>query len=309
MTDGRGPRGRPLITLLTDFGTADGYVGEVKGVLLTAAPDADLVDISHEIPAHDVESGRLALTRYWQRFPEGTVHLVVVDPGVGGARAALAVSSAGRILVGPDNGVLSPALLVPGAVAVSLAVPRTAAPTFHARDVFASAAAALALGTTLSTLGPLHESPVCYRTREPDRLTDGVIEGQVIAVDHFGNAITNCVGVHGDTVEVAAITVPIVHTYADVPPGSIVALTGSNGLVEIAERDGSAAARLGLHWGSRVLVRTAAAARERGAAGALMRLREERPRKGKGDNGTPKTGRRLCRSAFIGMTARGAQWA
>jgi hypothetical protein len=182
------------------------------------------------------------------------VHLVVVDPGVGGARAALAVSSAGRSLVGPDNGVLSPALLVPGALTVSLAVPRTAAPTFHARDVFAAAAAALALGAPVSTLGPLHESPICYRTREPDRLKDGLIEGEVIAIDHFGNAITNCVGVHGDTVEVAAITVPMVHTYADVPPGSIVALTGSNGLVEIAQRDGSAAAHLGLRRGSRVVV-------------------------------------------------------
>src|SRR6185503_5702130 len=103
---------RPIITLLTDFGTADGYVGEIKGVLLTRLPDAQLIDITHDVPPQDVESGRLVLARTWRRFPAGTVHVVVVDPGVGSERAALAVCSDGRFLVGPDNGVLSPALLL-----------------------------------------------------------------------------------------------------------------------------------------------------------------------------------------------------
>src|SRR5690348_12945635 len=98
-----------IVTLLTDFGTADGYVGELKGVLLAQAPGVQIVDVTHDIPPHDVESGRLALARYWRRFPEGTVHLAVVDPGVGDTRAALAVASDGRFLVGPDNGLLSPA--------------------------------------------------------------------------------------------------------------------------------------------------------------------------------------------------------
>ena len=111
---------RPIITLLTDFGTADGYVAELKGVLYTAIPDAMVVDLSHEIPPQDVECGRLAVARYWRRFPDGTIHLVVVDPGVGSGRAALAVSSDGRFLVGPDNGVLSPSLLASGARAVAL---------------------------------------------------------------------------------------------------------------------------------------------------------------------------------------------
>jgi S-adenosylmethionine hydrolase len=248
-------RQRPLITLLTDFGTADGYVGEVKGALISAVPRAELVDISHDIPANDVESGRLAVSRYWQRFPEGTVHLVVVDPGVGGARAALAVSSAGRSLVGPDNGVLSPALLVPGAKAVALPVAGHAAATFHGRDVFAPAAAALALGVALDELGAVHPTPVCRRTPEPERRADGMVEGQVIAIDRFGNAITNCVGTPGDTIEANGQVVVIARIYADVTPGSIVAVTGSNGLVEIAERDGSAARRLGLERGSPVLLR------------------------------------------------------
>ncbi|MDQ6828656.1 MAG: SAM-dependent chlorinase/fluorinase, partial [Gemmatimonadota bacterium] len=114
---------RPIITLTTDFGTADGYVGEMKGVLLAMAPEAHLVDVSHEIAPQDVEGARLAVARMWRRFPEHTVHVVVVDPGVGSEREALAIQSDGRFLVGPDNGVLSAALLIPGARAVSLLVP------------------------------------------------------------------------------------------------------------------------------------------------------------------------------------------
>src|SRR4051812_5330853 len=101
---------RRIITLITDFGTADGYVAEVKGVLLSGASDIAVIDLTHEIPPQDIEAGRLMLARCWRRFPEGTVHLVIVDPGVGSARDAIAVGSQGRFLIGPDNGVLSPAL-------------------------------------------------------------------------------------------------------------------------------------------------------------------------------------------------------
>src|SRR5262249_34990028 len=100
-----------IVTLTTDFGTADGYVGEMKGVILSAAPDAQIVDVTHDIPPQDVDFARLTVARVWRRFPAGTVHVVVVDPGVGSSRAALAVSSDERFLIGPDNGVLSPALL------------------------------------------------------------------------------------------------------------------------------------------------------------------------------------------------------
>ena len=143
----------PLATLLTDFGTADGYVAEMKGVLLTGAPTAQLVDISHDVPAQDIEFARLTFARYWRRFPEGTVHLVVVDPSVGTARKALAIESEGRFAVGPDNGVLSPAMLVPGARALALEIPHGAAPTFHGRDVFAPAAVRLLRGEEFDSLG------------------------------------------------------------------------------------------------------------------------------------------------------------
>src|SRR3989442_1177726 len=117
-----------IITLLTDFGTADGYVGEVKGALTHDAPGVNIIDITHDVPAHDVDAGRLAVMRYWRRYPQGTVHLAVVDPDVGTTRAAIAVASDGQFLVGPDNGLLSHALLQPGAQVVKLVVSPAASP-------------------------------------------------------------------------------------------------------------------------------------------------------------------------------------
>lgn len=244
----------PLITLLTDFGTADGYVAEVKGVLLSQTPGVQVVDLSHDIAPHDVEGARLTLARCWRRFPAGTVHLVVVDPGVGSARPALAVRSDGWFLVGPDNGVLSPALLVPGASAVALPVPPAASPTFHGRDVFAPAAAALAGGVPLDSLGTPAADPVIRRTPEAVRESDGSLRGEVIAIDRFGNAITNIAGHNAGVVAVAGHVVEICRTYADVDPGSLVALTGSSDMLEIAVRDGSAAERLGIRRGTAVIV-------------------------------------------------------
>jgi len=250
---------RPIITLLTDFGTADGYVAEVKGVLFSAAPEATVVDLSHDIPPQDVESARLAVARYWRRFPVGTVHLVVVDPGVGSARAPLAVGSEGRFLVGPDNGVLSPALLAGGARAVVLPVSAAATATFHGRDVFAPAAAALALGTPIDALGSPHAEPVVRRTPEARRVGDGSVAGEIIAIDRFGNAISNLIAPRGGRIEVNGRSMPIVRTYADARPGDVIALTGSSGFIEVAERDGNAARSLGLERGTPIVLRAARA--------------------------------------------------
>jgi S-adenosylmethionine hydrolase len=250
---------RPVITLLTDFGTADGYVAEVKGVLYSAAPDATVVDLSHDVPPQDVECARLAVARYWRRFPSGTVHVVVVDPGVGSSRAPLAVASDGRFLVGPDNGVLSPSLLAAGARAVSLPVPAGAAPTFHGRDVFAPAAANLALGTAIDAIGVAFLEPVVRRTPEARRAADGSIVGEVIAIDRFGNAITNLIAPRGGRIETAGRTFPIVRTYADAEVGDLLALVGSSGFVEIARREGNAAQSLGLVRGAVVTLRASRA--------------------------------------------------
>ena len=250
---------RPIITLLTDFGTADGYVAELKGVLFSATPDVTIVDLSHEIPPQDVESARLAVARYWRRYPSGTVHMIVVDPGVGSARSALAVSSDDRFLVGPDNGVLSPALLASGSRAVSLPVPPTASATFHGRDVFAPAAAHLAAGTAIDALGPPCLDPVVRRTPEARRASDGSVVGEIIAIDRFGNAISNLIAPRGGRIEICGRTMPIVRTYADGPIGDIIALVGSSGFVEIARRDGSAARALEITRGTRVTLRSAGA--------------------------------------------------
>ena len=246
---------RPVITLLTDFGTADGYVAELKGVLLSRAPEAVLVDVAHDVAAQDIEAGRLALARYWRKFPSGTVHLAVVDPEVGSARRALAVESDGRFLVGPDNGLLSPALLLSGARAVEIPVPAGASPTFHGRDVFAPAAALLAAGSPVDSIGAPVSDPVVRRTREARRREDGAIEGTVITVDRFGNAVTNLLSAHGGTIEVGTLRLPVLRTYADVAPGTPIALAGSSGLIEIAVRDGSAATLLGVGRGTTVLLR------------------------------------------------------
>jgi hypothetical protein len=242
----------PIITLTTDFGTVDGYVGEMKGVLLARVPHATIVDITHDIPPQDVERARLTVARVWRRFPESTIHVIVVDPGVGSTRAALAVQGDGRFLVGPDNGVLSPALLFPGAFAVELPIPREATMTFHGRDVFAPAAASLALGAKIESLGTSVNSAVVRRTPEPTRRGDGGLAGEVILIDHFGNAVTNILGLRGGVIECGPLRLPLKRTYADVEPAQPIALVGSTGFIEIAVRDGSAATRFSLERGTRV---------------------------------------------------------
>ncbi len=245
-----------IVTLTTDFGTADGYVGEMKAVLHAQAPGATIVDITHDIPRHDVAHARLAVARFWRRFPSGTVHLVVVDPGVGSPRAALAVTCEGRYLVGPDNGVLSPALVDASATAVALRVPADASATFHGRDVFAPAAAALARGEPITALGsPPDNAPIVHRIPEPVRGPGGTIEGEVVAIDRFGNAITNLTA---DGVAAAVVghrTIPIHRAYADVAVGEALAVVGSGGAIEISVRNDSAARALHLSRGDKVILR------------------------------------------------------
>lgn len=243
-----------IVTLLSDFGTVDGYVAEMKGVIKSLAPDAELVDVTHDIPPQDVARARLTVSRYWRRFPRGTVHVAVVDPGVGTARAALAVESDGRFLLGPDNGVLSPAFTVPGAVAYHLDVPAAASPTFHGRDVFAPAAARLARGEPPDILGRRARPSVVLHTPAPTRGFGGTQSGEIIAIDRFGNAITNLESVAGKAVAVDGQRVPTVVTFADVDSGAPCALIGSAGLLEIAIRDGNAAKTLGLRVGMPVEV-------------------------------------------------------
>ena len=245
----------PAITLLTDFGTADGYVAELKGVLVSLAPGVPIVDLSHDIPPQDIAFGRLTVARYWRRFPVGTVHLVVVDPGVGTSRAAIAIASEGRLLVGPDNGVLSPALFSLDARVVQLPVDAAASATFHGRDVFAPVAAQLALGATLEQIGESYANAVRLRTPPPFRDAHGLLHGEVLTIDRFGNVVTNLLTrePHG-MVKIAGRAARLVRTYGEAARGELVALCGSSGFVEVAVREGSAAAVLGVTRGDSVVL-------------------------------------------------------
>lgn len=236
------------ITLLTDFRTRDGYVGAMKGVLAERAPDALVDDVAHDVPHGDMWSAAWALGRYWDRYPEGTVHLVVVDPGVGTGRRALAAEADGRLLVAPDNGVLTRVLsLASESRCVEVSDERWVAPrrssTFHGRDVFAPAAGHLAAGLALDELGPPVDDPVTIEEPEATREGSGG-QGEVIYVDTFGNLVTNLPGawLDGmDGVEVGERWVPPHATYGAAPPGGLLALVNSDQRVEVALRDGSAA--------------------------------------------------------------------
>lgn len=243
----------PLITLLTDFGLADSYVGEVKAVLAAQAPGAMLVDITHLVPPGDIRAGQYILSRVWHRFPPGTVHLAVVDPGVGTPRRALAGEAAGHYFVAPDNGLLSS--LPAEARFVSLAVPETAAPTFHARDVFAPAAARLTQGTALAHLGAWVTDPVRAPLPVPRRAGAALV-GEVVYVDQFGTLVSNLPRAlidPGARIRVGGTEVGTLRrTFGDVDRGQLVAYVGSGGSVEIAVRNGSAARLLGVGVGTEV---------------------------------------------------------
>ncbi len=253
--------GKPsaLITLLTDFGTSDSYVAEVKGVLSSAAPGIPLVDLTHAVAPGDVRAAAYLLGRAWHRFPPGTVHLAVVDPGVGTTRVAIALTAGGHAFVGPDNGLFSFVLGDPGASIVSLPTPSEASATFHGRDLFAPAAAALATGAALTSLGaPLTAPPTRLVYAEPHYEGKSVV-GEVLYVDRFGTLVTNLTPElvpHYATVEVEGLEVgPLRRTFGDVSTGGLLAYVGSGGQVEIAVRDGSAARRLGMGVGGRVRAR------------------------------------------------------
>jgi S-adenosyl-L-methionine hydrolase (adenosine-forming) len=248
-----------ILTLLTDFGTTDSYVAEMKGVILARSPTAVLVDITHNLHPGDIRSAAYVLGRTWHQFPAGTVHLVVVDPGVGTSRSPLAFSAHGHCFVGPDNGVFTPVLHDAEVEAVVLPTPRGASPTFHGRDLFAPAAAALAGGAGLATLGqPFAGIPERLAYTAPHHEGKSVV-GEIVYVDRFGSLITNLTA---DLVppyaslEVEDLDLgPLQRTFNDVANGGLLAYVGSGGSIEIAVRNGSAARRLGIGIGGRVRAR------------------------------------------------------
>ncbi|MFN2572653.1 MAG: S-adenosyl-l-methionine hydroxide adenosyltransferase family protein [Gemmatimonadales bacterium] len=244
-----------IVTLLTDFGTSDSYVAEMKAALLSRAPAATLVDITHQLSPGDVRAAQYLLARTWARFPQGTIHLAIVDPGVGSERRAIGAESGGHRFLAPDNGLLS--FLPRDATFFSLPIPANAAPTFHGRDIFAPAAGALANGTWLTELGAPITDPHLSPLPSPRHEDDGVI-GEVVYVDRFGTLVSNIPAsmlTQANHVHVGGVDVgPVRRTFSDVAAGALIALTGSGGAVEVAVRDGSAAKELGVGVGAKVEV-------------------------------------------------------
>lgn len=254
----------PLVTLTTDFGTRDPYAAAMKGVLLGICPAARIIDLTHDIAPQSIVEAALFLAGALPYWPAGSVHIAVVDPGVGGTRRPLALSAGGRLLVCPDNGIAGLYLRAypPDAARVIenpdiLRYPVSA--TFHGRDVFAPAAAHLAAGMPLDALGARAHDLVELALPVPAEIPGG-ISGTVIHSDRFGNLITNIrpsdiAPRKIADVYIAGRIVPVARTYTDAAPGELVALTGSAGYIEVAVTCGNAQAHLGLDIGAAVVAR------------------------------------------------------
>jgi S-adenosyl-L-methionine hydrolase (adenosine-forming) len=262
-----GPAHAPIITLTTDFGTRDAFVGIMKGVIVGIAPHARLIDLTHEVPAQDVIAGAHLLRSAVRWFPRGSIHLAVVDPGVGTRRRAIAVATADAWLIGPDNGLLSfavPARARPRIIDVSRSPYRLrpTSRTFHGRDVFAPVAAALACGVAPEQLGRAIRS--MQRLPAPKvRRTGRSLHGAVLWVDRYGNLTTSIGRAHliaagfrrsRLSITIGGHVVPFRSSYAAVPRHRAVALVNSSDLVEIAVNQGSAAVALGAGPGATVRV-------------------------------------------------------
>lgn len=241
---------RPVVALLTDFGTSDRYVAAMKGVVLGFAPDAQLVDVAHDIRAGDIVEAGWLLASAWRDLPPGTVFVAVVDPGVGSERRPIGMQAHGRLAVGPDNGLLELAARGAGdGDVVELTVRamwrHPVSPVFHGRDVFAPVAARLATGTSLREVGDPIDAIVPYPIAVPRSRPDGAIAGHIVHVDRFGNVVTNVprelLPRAGFRVGVGQVVIErVVAYYAEAAPGELVALVGSAGYLELAMRSASA---------------------------------------------------------------------
>jgi len=273
-TIGGGMRPNGIITLTTDFGLADSYVGTMKGVILNIAPTARMVDITHDVSPQNTHQAAYIVQTFYRYFPAGTIHLVIVDPGVGSARGAVALGTPNAIFVAPDNGVLTyvwrDALDRWGAEAcevIELTNPRFWLPqisnTFHGRDIFAPVVAHLSAGAALQELGPRRPRITEADLEQPAPGRNGELVGRIIHLDHFGNCITNITPEHleqagsGKQLVVKIIDQRIAgisRTFADVAVGALIALIGSNNRLELAVRNGNAAQTLGVGIGDTVRV-------------------------------------------------------
>lgn len=254
-----------IVTLLSDFGLQDVYVGTLKGAIARVNPRIPAIDLNHDIPPQNLLAARFCLLSAYPYFPKGTVHIAVVDPGVGSQRRAIAIEFPEGYLVGPDNGIFSGILDMTGAIAVvELTNPNywlTPSPsnTFHGRDIFAPVGAYLASGTPLAELGkPIDLASLVHLSLPKLQETPSEIVGCVQYIDRFGNAITNIPStqVEGKSWHAIAGTHHLAPqtTYSNVRPGNAMALIGSHGWIEIAVNCGSASKQLHLNWQAPVTI-------------------------------------------------------
>jgi hypothetical protein len=254
-----------ILTLTSDFGLSDVYVGVMKGAIAQIDPTISVVDLTHQISPQNIAAARFCLMNAYLYFPKRTVHVAVVDPGVGSTRRAIAVEFAAGFLVGPDNGLFSGVLSQsPAVTAVELTNPdywRTPHPaaTFHGRDIFAPVGAHLASGVPLKELGREIDLATLVQLNLPQlTFTTTEIAGCIQYIDRFGNLITNIPGTHVQgknwTANVAGQTILGRETYSDSPVGSAISLVGSHGWIEIAINCGNAQMQLKQDWGARVQI-------------------------------------------------------
>ncbi|MBP1609063.1 MAG: hypothetical protein H6Q04_1298 [Acidobacteria bacterium] len=259
-----------IITLLSDFGLQDHYVAAMKGVMLDVNPDINIIDITHVIAPQDVMSAAFVLGQAFPCFPRGTIHLAVVDPGVGTSRKALAASAGGQFFVAPDNGILSyVAQSQDNFAAYEITADhyfrKPVSSTFHGRDIFAPVAAYISRGIDLAKLGPTLESPKQLVIPKLKKAGNSLVEAAVLAVDRFGNAVTN---LHAEdlpafeTENARRCEVLVRHrkinsfrkTFGEGQPGEVFVVPGSSGYLEIVMREGSAASELSLKAGDAIKV-------------------------------------------------------
>jgi len=248
------------VTFTTDFGTTDWFAGTLEGVIATISPGTRVIPITHEIPPQDVRAGAFALAAAYRYFPLGTIHVAIVDPGVGSTRKAIAVQTRRFVFIGPDNGVLSWALRTEEVQEIREITNRRfflseVSRTFHGRDVFAPVAAHLLRGIQFREVGPEHENILKLRWPEPIP-GQGMISGEIIYIDRYGNCVTNIpsgsLPSKVRAIQVGSRSVPIKNSYAAAESGAALCVPGSHGYLELAVNGGSAERRFRLKVGSSV---------------------------------------------------------
>jgi S-adenosylmethionine hydrolase len=249
-----------VLTLTTDFGASDHYVGVMKGVILGICPQARIVDICHQVTPFDISEGAYAIAQSYPYFPPKTVHVVVIDPGVGTKRRPILVEAAGQYFIGPDNGVLS-MVYAREKHRVRLIendryFRKPVSATFHGRDIFAPVAAHLAAGVAPWRIGKPIQDYLQPDFAKPRRSGDRAWIGRILKIDRFGNIVTNFhIGDFPDAPPTLTIgrhkIASLVRTYAEARPGELVLIVGSSGYLEVSVNQGSAAKKIGCEMGAR----------------------------------------------------------